>query len=425
MTVKRIIYSIILVGFALLFITYLKLSSDTIPPHNCIIHTDTDIDAINFRNFDSVTLSATYAYKGDLLKNVLQGNNYRRSWEAKIKAPIIYLDTLYGSVEIVKEGGGKQTNSLRLRTKDSLLLALRSVNKNPNTLVPDYLKNLGLENIVMDGISGQHPYAALVVSNLAEAINIMHTYPRVVFLPKQESMSSYFNGKYGNKLYLLEYENKGHFNWTRYNEVFKIVDTDNLQKLKGERQHRLLIDKRKLIRARLFDIVIGDWDRHAKQWGWVVIKNNHNYKAIPLPTDRDNAFFNVDGIVNQLISNESITPHLRSFETDVNYIEGLVYDFDVYFLQNTTLDEFIAEARYIKTHLTNQSIERAFRAWNKEIYDLDAKSIAEKIKSRRDKLEEIARRFKQALDKKPLLNKPLKGSDSNDTKGTAIQCFEC
>ncbi len=420
MTIKKIAYSIILLCCALFVLVFVKLMTDEVKPKRL----QSNPVFQNIGNKDSIELSASTSYQADALQAFLQGNNYRQSWAVKVKVPILYLDTLYGGVSIVKEGGGMQTKSLRLKAKNGLILTLRSIIKNPEPLVPNYLKSLNLENIVMDGISGQHPYASVVVSKLADAINIMHTHPKLVFLPNQLGLNNGYSS-YANQLYWLEFENKGNYNWTIFKDVIKIVDTEDLQELKQDLKDSLQIDKKLLIRSRLFDLVIGDWDRHAKQWGWIVQKESNTYKAIPLPTDRDNAFFDVEGIINNLITDKSITPHLQNFENDIEYIEGQVYDFDVYFLQNKGLEDFIAEAEYIQHHLTNDAIENAFEVWNTELYNLNARELIRKIKSRRDHLKLTATKFYNALKNRPLLDKPLKGSDASDTVGTHIQCFEC
>jgi len=426
MTIKKTLLIVLLLGCVFLIITYLKLSADSITQETCTVKVIADVDKVDFKKFKNIKVSASTVYEGDLFKELLQGSNYRTSWEAEIEAPILYLDTLYGGVEIVKEGGGKQTQSLRLETDNDLLLTLRSINKNPEALVPEYLKNLGLENIVMDGISGQHPYAALVVAKLSDYINLNHTQPKVVFLPKQKLLDQKYNDEYGNRLYLLEYENKGKYNWTAHHNVTELIDTEDLQELKVSLKDSLSIDKSILIRARLFDIVIGDWDRHAKQWGWIIQKKDSLlYNAIPLPVDRDNAFFNVDGFINSLVTNKNITPHLQSFQPEIDNMEGLVYDFDVYFLQKTTLQQFLEQAQYIQTQLTDEKIKAAFKLWNKTLYDLEAENIIAKIKARRDRLIDTAKRFKSVLDNKPKLIKLLKGTDIDDVSNASIQCFEC
>ncbi|MFD1062186.1 hypothetical protein ACFQ1Q_02925 [Winogradskyella litorisediminis] len=424
MNLKNILYSFLILIGVIIVLVYAKLATENTDQNVCEIQNISDLENINFKDFQFVKIKASDAYQSDALKDLLQGENYRKAWQTVVEVPILFLDTLYGGVEIEKIGGGKQTQSLKLLSNNGLMLTLRSVNKNPDALVPETLRKLKLDNIVKDGVSAQHPYAALPVAKLADAVGVIHTNPQLVFLPKQKILGNTYNSEFGNKLYLLEYENKGTINWSNYPNIEFVTDNDNLQELKATGDLKIDIDKRQLVKSRLFDIVIGDWDRHAKQWGWLMQKQDSSYNAIPFPMDRDNAFFNVQGLIPTIISSEEITPHLQSFHSDID-MEGLVYDFDVYFLQNTSLEMFLEEAKYIKKHLTDDVLENAFKTWNESLYNLDARTIIATIKTRRDRLVNIAINFKKTLDKQPLLNESLKGSLLKDTPGSSLKCFEC
>ncbi len=52
----------------------------------------------------------------------------------------------------------------------------------------------------------------------------------------------------------------------------------------------ILLDEASYIRARLFDMLIGDWDRHEDQWRWASFKENGKTIYRPIPRDRDQAF---------------------------------------------------------------------------------------------------------------------------------------
>ncbi|NNE78164.1 MAG: hypothetical protein HKN31_13960 [Pricia sp.] len=383
-----------------------------------------DIETIDFRKHDSVLVAASTLYESNPIKNVMQGEQYREAWATPIKVPIVFLDTLMGGMEIVEEGGGKQTHSLELKSADGRIFALRSINKDPEALIPELAKNLGLENIIVDGISAQHPYAAVVVSKLADKVGILHTAPRIVFVPEQDALGEY-NAKYGNRLFLIEHETEGGKNWTTFKNVDRIVDTEDLQELRIEYGNRLTINKNALVRARLFDILIGDWDRHAKQWGWVVMNNGYDYKAVPLPGDRDNAFFNIGGLIPTIIANKNLLPGLQSFEKEIDYLPGLVMPFDVYFLKGVPKKIFTDEARDLQKVLTDEVIDWAFKIWPEAIYRLDAKDIMETIKHRRANLVEYAESFLKVLEEKELLTEPLKGSEDLLFDEISIGCFDC
>ncbi|MBZ9730493.1 hypothetical protein LB467_12435 [Salegentibacter sp. JZCK2] len=414
---------ILLIGF--IGLIYFSVSSTDKEFETATIKNFQDLKNIDFRQQDSVLVAASSLYETNRLKDIMQGENYREAWAMPVKVPVLFLDTLYGGMEIVKEGGGTQTHSLRLKDKDGYLYSLRSVNKDPSTHVPEFARSLGLENIIIDAISASHPYAALLSASLSEKAGVLHTHPKVVFVPEQDFLGKKYNEKYGNRLFLLEYETEGKKNWTGYENVDAILDTKHLQELKEKHTEKVSIDENALVRARLFDMFIGDWDRHAKQWGWVIQEKDDVFKAIPVAGDRDNAFFKLGGIIPGIISNKNIEPKVRPFEHEIDYMPGLVYPNDVYFLTNTPVEIFITEAEKLQELMTDEAIADAFKVWPKEIYELDGKEIAEKLKSRRENLVEYSKEFHRLITERELLNEPLKGSEDIEISPGLVKCFEC
>ena len=82
------------------------------------------------------------------------------------------------------------------------------------------------------------------------------------------------------------------------------------------------IDDRALLNARLFDMLIGDWDRHQAQWEWV--SKRAGMPGSPFPTDRDMAFADYDGLV--LLHRARPNPMLVLFENDYPRILGLAWN---------------------------------------------------------------------------------------------------
>ena len=421
---KRFFYLFIIILIIFIGLLYWSTSStDQVFEKSELINI-TNVNLVDFKTKDSVLIAASSLFKADEVKKLMQGEQYRKAWSTPVKVPVLYLDTLFGGVTIEKEGGGKQTHSLKLKTKNDIELTLRSVNKDPEALIPEFAKTLGLENIVVDGISAQHPYATILVAKLAEQAKVHHTKPKLVFVPKQKTLDNY-NDKYGNRLFLLEYETESKTNWTKENNVVEILDTDDLQELKLEQPEQVSVDKKALIRARLFDLLIGDWDRHTKQWGWIVKQEKKVLKAIPIAGDRDNAFFSVDGVLPTILSDKNVVPELRPFTSEINFMPGLVYPFDQYFLINTSEELFVEQAKQLQKLLTDEVLEQSLSVWPKQIAEIDGEEIISKIKSRRDHLIEYAKQFKVEIDKKGLVNQPLKGSEDINLPEKLLQCFEC
>ncbi|MDC6388287.1 hypothetical protein PP182_06320 [Maribacter sp. PR1] len=421
---KKIGLGVGIIILVLILLTYFSISSTDKEFTTCIVKTTEDLESFDFSKHDSVTISPSMLYKANPIKTIIQGEQYREAWSTPVNFPIVYLDTLFGGVEILEEGGGKQTHSLKLKSKEGYIYTLRSINKDPKPLIPEWAKTLGLENIIVDGISAQHPFSALAVARLADKANLIHTQPRAVFIPQQKSLGKY-NENYGNRIYLLEHETEGGRNWIPYQGVEEIIDTDDLQELKVDLGSDLKIDRKTLIRARLFDIIIGDWDRHSKQWGWAVTKKERSYTAVPIAGDRDNAFFNIGGLIPTIISNRHLLPGLQSFEKDIDYLPGLVMPFDVYFLKNSSKKEFLTEAEKLQSMLTDRMIANSFKVWPEQLYKLDAKEIIGNIQSRKKNLPQIAEDFYEILTEKEYLNTPLKGSEDLGLPSPLIRCFDC
>lgn len=413
--------AVLLTVFFLLVYLSLRSTDDTF--RTCEILDVSEIQNHDFRKFDSVLVAANTLYEADWVKEVMQGEQYRDAWAAPVRVPIVFLDTLLGGVKIIEEGGGMQTHSLEVEDSLGIRYTFRSISKDPSKLIPDIAHDLGLENVVVDGVSAQHPYAALVVANLADAVGILHTHPKTYFLPKQELLGDY-NNKYGNRLYLFEYESEGKVNWTKLKNSIELLDTEDVQQLKSEGQS-IDIERPALIRARLFDLIIGDWDRHAKQWGWAIEKQNNSYLAHPIAADRDNAFFKLEGVIPSIISNDILLPEVQSFENDIEHMPGLVRPFDVYFLKSATMEEFKYEAEYLQKYLTDKVIDQAFNVWSKNIRKLNEKEVKEKIKARRAGIVEYAKAFKRILHDRELNPIILKGSEDLKLEGSLSKCFDC
>jgi len=420
---KKIVFAVLIAIVLFIVLIYISVSTTSTEFGTCEILNLGDIEQTDFSKHDSVLVATSTLYQGNFLKDVIQGKNYREAWSTPVKIPIVFLDTLKGGVKVVDEGGGKQTHSLDLEAKNGIIYTMRSINKDPQPLIPDFAYAVGIENIVVDGISAQHPYAALVVAQLAETIDVLHTNPKAIFVPKQKGLGEY-NEKYGNRLFLLEYESEGKVNWTSIPDVIEIIDSDNLQKLKAKDKN-VFIDKGALVRARLFDLIIGDWDRHAKQWGWAIKTVDSSTIAYPIPADRDNAFFDVDGILPHLIANQVVKPDLRPFDDEISFMPGLVKTFDRYFLQNVSEELFVEEAQHIQRLLTDDKIKQAFTVWSTELYDLNGQEIMTKIKARRNDLIKYAKAFYNEIGNQGVLTESIVGSEDLDLPEHLIKCFDC
>ncbi len=347
----------------------------------------------------TVDVAATGKLHKDQRRPVLLGKNYRDEWETIIaNVPVFDLSTEKGGLKIVKQGGGMQTRSLRLEAADEKQYVLRSIEKFPEKAVPAELRNTIAEDVVADQISASHPYGAFVIPPLAGAAGVYHTNPRLVWLPDDPRLGKY-REDFANGLYL--FEERPDDDWRdldSFGNSKKIMSTaDVIQKLENDGDH--IIDQEQTVRSRLFDIWIGDWDRHDDQWRWARFKpeNENDIKYYqPIPRDRDQAFFWSDGSMLRLSSRRWGQPKFQGFNEEIRDVAGLEFNarhFDRTFLTGAEKELWIQTARELKESLTNEVIENAIKGFPPEIYALHGEEIIHKLKARREDLVRYAEEY--------------------------------
>jgi len=62
----------------------------------------------------------------------------------------------------------------------------------------------------------------------------------------------------------------------------------------------------------MFDMLLGDWDRHSDQWRWSRFDTDQGKVYRPIPKDRDQVFSNYDGGLINVI--KFIMPAIRKFQ---------------------------------------------------------------------------------------------------------------
>ncbi|MEP6595574.1 MAG: BamA/TamA family outer membrane protein [Ginsengibacter sp.] len=325
----------------------------------------------------------------------LWGHNYRQEWATPVSFPILMLDTAFGGLVPYKEGGGHQSKSLHLKTKEGKQYAMRSVNKTLKVVIPEIFYNTFVEHLANDEISMSHPYAALSVPKMAEAANIYHTYPKYVYLPQQPALDS-FNEKYANTLYLLE--QRPDEDWSNADNLgnFKgFISSEQVRENIFEDNSRE-VDQLAFVKARLFDMFLGDWDRHEEQWKWGSVEKNKRKFYVPVPVDRDQAYSRFDGLLLKTAISAAGAKYFQSFDYDIPYPEGFSYErrnVDRFFTNKVTLDEWQRLAMELQSQLTDDVIERSLRQLPTEIFSINGEDIIAKMKSRRGHLIEYATKY--------------------------------
>lgn len=333
------------------------------------------------------------------------GEHFRPIYSQTYKFPVLDLATFKGGMSPVKRGGGNQTNSLRLIDPNGQQYVMRALTKDASRTVPYPINKMTAANsIVQETFLSSHPFAALAVPPMANAVNVYHTNPQLYYIPKQPVLGIH-NDLFGGQVYLVEERAGG--NWKKEASLGnskKLISTGDMSR-KITRSHKHTVDQRWLLRSRLFDQVIGDWDRHDDQWRWATIKINKDsttYRAIP--RDRDQPFSKYDGFLIQAA--RLFMPFLRQlkvFSPDIKNMKWSSWSpkyVDNSFLNEMDWPDWEAEAKFIQQNLTDEVIDKAFETWPEKAQELTAETIASIIKKRRDNLVKFARMHYELLYKR-------------------------
>lgn len=347
--------------------------------------------------------SKTYRY--------LFGNHYRSIYGTKVNAPVANLETLYGGLKPMISGGGNQSLSLWLQDKDGKQYVMRGLRKSSkqflqsaifkDTYIQDKLEDTFVLTFLDDYYTTSHPYTAFILGQLSDAIDLYHTNPKLFYVPKQNALGKY-NATYGNELYMIE--ERPHKSQAKIESLGKGDDIISTQDLLAnlEKDEKYKVDDKMYLRARIFDFLIGDWDRHSDQWRWVEQKKGNEIIYQPIPRDRDQAFAKIDGKLLMLANKLNPLRHMQNFKGNYGkprWITKSAFPLDKVFLQKTTLQDWQNEAQKVVNGLNDQVIEDAFNSLPKEIRNQYSDDIIEILKERRSKLVAFTGKYYKELFK--------------------------
>jgi predicted phosphohydrolase len=369
----------------------------------------------NYTNsFAATTKSSIYSSEmtsKSVFHNFLLGTHYRKYYSQLIEVPTVSLDKLYGGVTPMRAGGGHQSKSLRLVNADGKEYAMRALKKSASRFlqsvafkdqyIEDEFENTYAENFLYDFYTTSHPYAPLAVGNLADKIGVFHSNPQLYYIPKQKALGE-FNVDFGDELYLVEERpSDSQKDLPNFGKSEAIIATDELLE-NLQKDEKYAVDEKEYIKARLFDMLIGDWDRHYDQWRWAEYKVGNKIIYKPIPRDRDQAFSKYDGALLSILMNIPSLRHMQSFKNDIKNVKWFnreAYPLDVAFLKNATEKDWIAQAKFIQENLSDESIDTAFDNLPAAIQDETIASIKQKLKLRKAELTKYASQYNKVLQK--------------------------
>ncbi|WP_346237624.1 BamA/TamA family outer membrane protein [Niabella insulamsoli] len=365
---------------------------------------------------DSVTVSLRPAFDsvGRLHRKIF-GENYRREFATPTRLPVLRLSSIKGGLTVEKKGGGMQTISLRLVDQQGKEWVLRSLEKNPDPLLPSALRRTFARDVLDDYMSAQHPFSPLVVPTLARASGVPHAHPEIgVVAPDSLAMGD-FEPLFAGKAALLE-------------EREPLGSSDNspkmIEKLIEDNDNK--VDGKVFLKARMLDLLLGDWDRHPDQWRWYDSLDGKGKYYLSVPRDRDQALYRREGLLPNIASRPYILPTLQGFSATIEKPKYALQKsgfLNGYLSARLSHQQWTALASEFVTNISDAVIDSAFAKLPQSAYDLRGKELASIMKKRRDKLPEAMEsyyRFSHKIVDLVLSDKNEKVTISDAAKGALL-----
>ncbi len=351
---------------------------------------------------DSVIAIAGVEYQAGGLKTAFMGKHYRSSWTQATEVVVLNLDVEYEGLTPFEKGGGRQTKSIKMRGGDGRQYVFRSVNKDPVKALPYELRESFVADIVRDQTSTQHPYGALVADPLLNQIGVLHAHPRLAVMPDDPKLGAFRDG-FGDLLGMVEERptnpKKVDIPFEKADKIKRSVAL--FKELYEDPTARIDVDE--FIRARVFDILVGDWGKHEDNWKWAGYRQeNGSFLYRPIPRDRDHVFSRWDGLLPWLIDREWGKPSGENFGYTIKGLRSLMWQarhLDRFLASGATQEDWVEQAKFIQNQITNEQIASAVQALPRELHSISGQEIAAKLKHRKADLHKYAVQYWELLAK--------------------------
>jgi hypothetical protein len=345
----------------------------------------------------TATVVAGAKYQAGWLHEFILGADYRALWTAPIEVEVLDLRTVAGGLRPTQRGGSAQTVSLRFSGADGREYVFRPLEKDFTRGLPPELKETLVRDIAQDQVAGYHPAAPLVVSGLLDATGLHHPRPRLVVMPNDPALGE-FRTDFAGVLGTFEERPDNAFDETPISPgATNVISSERLfERLRSD--HKEVVDARAFLAARMFDIWVGDRDRHRDQWRWGRFSITPNAPWEPIPRDRDMPFARFEGLGPWLV--RGAVPQLVTFSKkypDMVWLNWNAREIDRLLLAELEWSAWDSVTKTLQSQLTDAAIDSAIAAMPSAFVRLDGRRLRDDLISRREALPDAARKFYRVL----------------------------
>lgn len=338
--------------------------------------------------------------------NSLWGKHYRNLYSIPVRVRPLDPDTLRGEMRFTQPAD--QFHGLFLEDKERNLYMLKPLGGSTSFIESDFFRTMYrksdfrdtyMDTFIRDAYTMINPYTFITSSYLAEKAGLPTPRFRLFYLPPGSVQDTIADGS------------------RIQDKIVTIIDIPDMNmrsniKTTPEVLDLLLEDKRNhvnqdvYIRTRLFDMLVGDWNKIPENWTWLAEDTGDGIEFTPVVIDRNHAFTRADGFLFRQLLNiltlGFITDYNKKYKNIKNF-NKLGYALDVAVTAQSNEEEWLKEARYLQRIFTKPLIEEAFQQLPDSIRGEEIDMLKESLVTRRDHLEELAGRYYRILQQTPVI----------------------
>lgn len=361
----------------------------------------------------------------------LWGTHYQDLYYKPITARTVSMNSLFGGLSVTDQL--PKLHALILNDRKQQFYLLRPLGGSSSFLDSKFFqsvykkedfKDTYLGDFITEAYTIIHPYMSIVSENLARSASLGFTDPQIFYIAQGNESDTIADGSnIQNKLVSIS-----HLADIRHTEMINDVSVllDSLHK-----DGLSVVDRDMYIKARLFDMLIGDWNKIPENWYWIPVSQGDSTTYMPQTLDRSHAFSKVDGFLFKELLNMLGVGFITNYEErlkNVKKFNSLSLPLDIALTQQSTAAVWKEQAQDLKKLLTNEVIDKVFAKLPPEMQNEETDRIKRMLRQRRDNLDEIALKYYVVTQKTPVVTGTDKSNkfiiDQDRSKNTRIRIYD-
>ena len=346
--------------------------------------------------------------------DMLWGKHYRDLYYTPITVRSTSLRSSFGRVE--ETDLANDFYGLYIKSSTGRSYLLKPIGGSSSFLKSDFFREMynkkDFEDTYLDKFIGDaytiiNPYGFLASDYMAKVVGLNTSDPSLYYIPPRAITDTVMDGSDIQdrlvSICLLP---------DTVSQTNIITTSTLLQRIQADKSHK--VDQAMYIRERLFDILIGDWNKIPENWVWIMKPRANDTIYEPVVIDRSHAFTKIDGLLSKQMLSVLAIGFIADYKDEVGNVKKankLGFTTDVALSAQSTPDEWLKQAEYLKYVLTNDVIDEAFTHLPKEIQGVETDEIKRRLKKRRDHLTDTALKYYKDLQFNPIIT----GTAQNDT----------